>query len=320
MLAPPIPPEGEGGFTQTWYPICLSADVPEGKIVGRDFLDGRVIVFRGPDGAARVLSAYCPHLGADLSVGDLDDGTVRCAFHHWRFDVAGTCVGTGCGDTPPPRAKLFTFPVQERYGIVWAFNGEAPIFELPDFPFPDDGLAIRTLELDEIFPVDPWTFCANTPDVQHIKALHGISFENGDPDPDEFTWTDHSFRYALEGRLPSGDPIAYDLGITGTNIFYQSGSVNGRWFGFIMPFGIPYPGAMTSFMILAARGGDGDDTEAFLDSVQALEEAIVADDRPVLHTIHFRPGTTTASDKALNRFLQYVRDFPRAHPSAEFIN
>lgn len=322
VLAPPIPPEGEGGFSESWFPICLSSAVPAGTVVGRDFLDGRVVVYRGQDGTARVLSAYCPHLGADLSVGDIHDGQLRCAFHHWRFDASGTCVATGCGDPAPPRAQLFAFPVQERYGVIWAFNGETPTFDLPDFPVPDDQLAIRTLELDEIFPVDPWTFCANTPDVQHIKALHGITFDHGDPDPDQFTWTDHSFRYDFEGRLPSGDPISYEIGITGTNIFYQSGSVNGRWFGFIMPFGIPRPGSILSFMVLATRKDETgqDDTEEFLDFVQELEENIVGDDRPVLHTIHFRPGTTTRSDKALNRFLQYVRDFPRTHPSRDFIN
>lgn len=322
VLARPIPPEGEGGFSESWFPICLSSDVSTGTVLGRDFLDGRVVVYRTQDGTARVHSAYCPHLGADLSVGDIHEGRLRCAFHHWRFDDEGLCVATGCGDPAPPRAELFTFPVQERYGLVWAFNGENPTFDLPGFPFPADRLAVRTLEMDEIFPVDPWVFCANTPDVQHIKALHDITFDHGDPDPDDFRWTDHSFRYDLDGRLPSGDPIAYEVGITGTNIFYQSGSVNGRWFGFIMPFGIPRPGSIRSFLVLAALKEDDEDgdTEAFLDSVQALEEGIVGDDSPVLHTIHFRPGTTTRSDKSLNRFLKYVRDFPRTHPSQEFIN
>jgi len=39
-----------------------------------------------------------------------------------------------------------------------------------------------------------------------------------------------------------------------------------------------------------------------------------AEDRAVVKTIHFRPGTLTKSDATLARFLDYVRDFPRAHP------
>jgi len=43
------------------------------------------------------------------------------------------------------------------------------------------------------------------------------------------------------------------------------------------------------------------------------------EDNPILHTAHFMPGTLTATDRQLVRFLQYVRDYPRAHPSADFI-
>jgi len=51
-----------------------------------------------------------------------------------------------------------------------------------------------------------------------------------------------------------------------------------------------------------------------------LLKHIVSEDIPIMQTIHFRPGTLTKSDKALGKFLQYVRNFPRAHPSAEFIS
>ncbi len=100
-----------------------------------DFLDGRVIVFRGSSGTAQVSSAYCPHLGADLSVGDVQGDTVRCAFHHWQYDRNGVCVKTGIGDPPPPGACLFTFPTAEKHGLIWAFNGEEPLFAIPDFPY-----------------------------------------------------------------------------------------------------------------------------------------------------------------------------------------
>ena len=37
----------------------------------------------------------------------------------------------GPGDPPPPAARLFRFPTAERYGLIWAFNGEQPLFEIP---------------------------------------------------------------------------------------------------------------------------------------------------------------------------------------------
>ncbi|MEL7028859.1 MAG: Rieske (2Fe-2S) protein, partial [Pseudomonadota bacterium] len=122
-----LPAEGEDGlFSQTWFPVCLSSQVETGQVRGEAFLDGRIIIFRGEDGVARVMSAYCPHLGADLSVGSVVGNHVRCAFHHWEYNGDGACTRTAIGDPAPERARLFKFPTQERYGIIWAFNGETP--------------------------------------------------------------------------------------------------------------------------------------------------------------------------------------------------
>src|SRR5262245_18311319 len=111
VLGRSVPAEGENGlFTQSWFPLCLSTEVGPGQVIGTDFRDGRVIVFSAASGKVQVLSAYRPHLGADLSVGDVYGDTIRCAFHHWQYDQSGACVKTGVGDPPPPGACLFKFP------------------------------------------------------------------------------------------------------------------------------------------------------------------------------------------------------------------
>ena len=57
----PIPTEGEDGlFTQSWFPICLAAAIEPGGIAGFDFLDGRIVVWRGLDGQAHVLLPVIP--------------------------------------------------------------------------------------------------------------------------------------------------------------------------------------------------------------------------------------------------------------------
>jgi phenylpropionate dioxygenase-like ring-hydroxylating dioxygenase large terminal subunit len=286
-----------------------------------DFLGGRVIIFRGTSGVAQILSAYCPHLGADLAVGDVYEDTIRCAFHHWQYNQDGACIQTGVGDPPPPAAYLFKFPTAEKHGIIWAFNGEEPRFEIPDFPYPDDELVKKVEGPDSLLNVDPWVICCNTPDMQHIKALHGITFDQQDP-AEEIEWTDHSMLYDFKGRPANGEPIEYRVGIFGTSIFYQSSTFNGRWFGFIAPMGLPRPGQSKVFLIIAARKSDGDaaSTTAFIDFAMDLEKRVVSEDVPILQSIHFKPGTLTKSDKALGKFLQYLRSYPRAHPSAEFIS
>lgn len=321
VLGRAIPAEGENGlFSQSWFPLCLASEVPPGKVLGVDFLDGRVIVFRGVNGKAQVLSAYCPHLGSDLSVGDVQGDTVRCAFHHWQYDQEGRCVRTGIGDPPPPGACLFKFPTVEKHGLVWAFNGEVPLFEVPDFPYPDEELVMKVQAFDLLLPVDPWVICCNTPDLQHIKVLHSITFDQEDPD-EEIEWTAHSMLYDFKGKHANGEPIEYRVGIYGTTIFYQSSVFNGRWFGAMAPFGLPRPGQTKTYIIIAARKADGTDAEneAFLEFAMDLEKKVVGEDVPIMQTIRFKPGTLTKSDKALAKFMQYLRNYPRAHPSAEFI-
>jgi phenylpropionate dioxygenase-like ring-hydroxylating dioxygenase large terminal subunit len=320
-LGPALPAEGDGGlFSESWFPICLSRELPAGKVVGADFLDGRVVVFRGDSGTAQVMSADCAHLGADLSVGDVQGDTLRCAFHHWRYDADGICVATKVGDPPPPAACLFKFPTCERHGIVFAYNGERPRFEVPDFPFPDSQLIMNVSLIHGLVPTDPWVLSCNTPDMQHIKALHGVTFDQEDPH-DSVEWTDHSMLYDFRGRHAKGEPIEYRMGIFGNNIFYQSGTIEGRWFGAMTPFGLPRPGQTQVFGIIAVRNDEGDDASnrEFLRAVTELEMRVVGEDLPVVNSIHFRPGTLTKSDRTLARFFQYLREYPRCHPSAEFI-
>lgn len=317
----PLPREGEDGlFTQTWWPICLASDVAPGEARGFDFLDGRVVVFREAGGEARVLSAICPHLGADLAVGDVHEGALRCAFHHWRFDGAGRCLRTGVGDRVPPRARLFRFPTVEKHGIVWAFNGTAPAWQLPDFEHPERELARKAIVLPDTLPVDPWLLCCNTPDMQHIRALHGVSFAHGDPH-DEVEWTDHSMQYDFAGKHRRGEAISNRVGIFGTSLYVQTTELAGRWFGFLAPFGLPRPGRSRVFMVVVARKDSGapEEVERFLDEVLALETRVVGEDVAVMQTIRFRQGALTPSDRTLARFFDYLRAFPRAHPSAEFI-
>ena len=82
----PIPGEGQDGlFTESWFPVCMSSELSVGRVIGRSFLDGRVAIFRGEDGVARVFSAYCPHLGADLAAGKVVGNRIQCGFHLWEL-------------------------------------------------------------------------------------------------------------------------------------------------------------------------------------------------------------------------------------------
>lgn len=316
--------EGDGGvYSQTWFPMCTSDEVSKGEVIGRAFLDGQVAIFRGEDDVASVVSAYCPHNGAHLQNGSVIGNEIRCAFHHWCFDASGKCVRTGSGDPIPPRGNLFKYPTQERFGLIWAFNGLEPTWDLPDLGYPDDELVFhpRIATLDLI--ADPWTFMCNTLDYNHLRSVHGIHFDAEDP-IGEIQWTDHSVVYPLKGTFqPSGDRIDYKVGIFGTNIFWQTGTIEGRWFGFLFPLGLHRPGTHRSYFIIASRkvdgGEDEPETRAFLDFALNLEREVVSQDMQILNSIRYTRGHFTHSDRALALFIDHLNRFPRAHPGSEFI-
>jgi len=313
-----IPAEGEDGlFSQSWFPVAFSADVPAGKVVGRDFLDGRVVVFRGEGGEVSVMGAYCAHVGADLSLGTVIGDTLRCAFHHWQYDQGGACVRTGVGDAPPKDAKLFKFPTQEKYGLIWVFNGETPLFPIPEFDYPE-----AELELGSPYPIqhlacDPWVFCANTPDMQHLKFVHGVKMEGEDPH-DRFQWDDFGFIYGYTGIDGTGVPITTRSSIRGTSIFFRSQVYGGFWRGSIVGFGLPRPGWLDMYSINAVRKGPNAREE--LEVSNTVSRRILSEDKDIMNTVHYRIGQLTKGDRSLSRFLDYVRKYPRAHPSADYVN
>ncbi|HEX5042772.1 MAG TPA: Rieske 2Fe-2S domain-containing protein [Candidatus Polarisedimenticolaceae bacterium] len=87
--------------------VGVLSEFPEGR--GRAVLvDGhRIAILRQGSRMVAVADA-CPHMGASLADGRIEDGIVTCPWHGWRYDVA-----TGKGLAPArPWACVRTFEVK----------------------------------------------------------------------------------------------------------------------------------------------------------------------------------------------------------------
>jgi phenylpropionate dioxygenase-like ring-hydroxylating dioxygenase large terminal subunit len=119
-------------YINFWYPVCTTADLTAAAPQRAQILGLKFVAFRDAQGEAHVLADTCVHRGGSLAAGKVVDGRIACPYHGWQFDGTGRCTfipSLGADGSIPARAKVDSYPVVERYGIVFAFLGDAPASE-----------------------------------------------------------------------------------------------------------------------------------------------------------------------------------------------
>jgi phenylpropionate dioxygenase-like ring-hydroxylating dioxygenase large terminal subunit len=83
-------------------------------------LDVELVVYRIPAGIC-IARDLCPHRGLPLSLGRIDGDELECAYHGLRYGPDGRCrkIPSQPDQTPSSKFLLTTFPVVERYGLIW---------------------------------------------------------------------------------------------------------------------------------------------------------------------------------------------------------
>jgi nitrite reductase/ring-hydroxylating ferredoxin subunit len=158
-----------------WHPVGLTADAngtPRRiKVLAED-----LILFRDPAGRPGLLHPHCAHRGASLYYGKVEERGIRCCYHGWLFDVQGHCLEQPCepelGEPGRGRVRQPWYPVQELYGMVWAYLG--PPGKKPALPRYD---ALETLDAGEFIEADDNSIGGGGPPVipcnwlQHYENL-----------------------------------------------------------------------------------------------------------------------------------------------------
>lgn len=118
-----------------WYAGCRTGEIEEGPI-GRTILGLPMVFFRPDPGQAAALLDACPHRGVPLSDGTITNGRIKCPYHGIEFDAAGVCRFNPHIEGPPDRIKQRSFPVVERYGMIWVWPGNPAAADpgaIPDY-------------------------------------------------------------------------------------------------------------------------------------------------------------------------------------------
>ena len=122
-----------------WYPAAFSKDVAKNKVTSTTFWNQNIALFRGDDGVVRAIDDRCPHRGIPLSHGTVEGCNLVCLYHGWTFNPEGQLVGTKHDHFGKrlPNIRNRTYPVKERYGLIWFFPGDealaarTPLVEIP---------------------------------------------------------------------------------------------------------------------------------------------------------------------------------------------
>ena len=108
-----------------WYVAGWTSEFETGQLYTRRIIDEPLVMMRREDGTLVALEDRCPHRWAPLSLGRIEEDTIRCMYHGVRFATNGHCVEVPGQANAPGALKARTYPVVERHQWVWIWMGDA---------------------------------------------------------------------------------------------------------------------------------------------------------------------------------------------------
>lgn len=164
-----------------WYACEFSIAVTD-KPKQLVMFNQRFVLYRNAQGQAVIFKDQCPHRGAALSLGWVEDGCIRCPYHGWKFQTDGRCIDipANAPKTPiPQKARVETYPVQEKYGFVWLFYGDLPEAERPPLPTNLPEYLFSTMRAAPHVDLDHANYVRlmeTNLDFSHVIAIHRKTF------------------------------------------------------------------------------------------------------------------------------------------------
>jgi phenylpropionate dioxygenase-like ring-hydroxylating dioxygenase large terminal subunit len=198
-----------------WHVLAKVDNLPPGTLLHRRLLDREVVLWRGEDGGLHAWDDRCPHRSVRLSNGRVVEDTLVCPYHGMVYNPQGRCIKVPSAPNyvPPPQAQVLTYPVQERYGLVFVCLGE-PAQDIPVFPEWEDDHYLKVLSGPHYCRTGGYRAIENFLDVAHFPFLHGDILG----DPAQPVIEDYKVAIAVDGvhfdnvRVWQPDPMGLGQG------------------------------------------------------------------------------------------------------------
>jgi phenylpropionate dioxygenase-like ring-hydroxylating dioxygenase large terminal subunit len=283
-----------------WYAVAASTSLRTGA-VSRAWIGNRdFVIYRDLEGEVHALERACPHLGADLTRGTVVAKGLQCVFHRWCWAPDGSCAaGTGA----VTGARIRTYAVRERWGLIWIWAGDNPKYDLP---MPDPANRAHVLRLpSQRIDCHPHVVLGNGLDLTHVIPVHRFRFVD---DPSVEPEPPHRLSVNVHARFEA-TLLRHLLGVANRTARWRFTTIGPSlaW----VKVTAPTPFELVWAARPVAGGGCATQTLFFLPRWTALARAVpmmIATtwaDRLVLQGLDFRSGFVR-SDAVFARYAQLV--------------
>jgi 5,5'-dehydrodivanillate O-demethylase oxygenase subunit len=185
-----------------WWPVGFNEELagPRPKrvrLLGQDF-----VLFRDGRGETGLLDLLCAHRRTSLALGRVEEAGIRCCYHGWLFDTAGTCLEQPCEDpesTFKDKVRQGSYPTQVAAGVVFAYVGPLPAPLLPRYDILEYDRGKRVLwsrrnDCNWMQSVE------NACDVSHVPWLHAGPYPGFAAKRPLITWdpTPHGLHFEIK--------------------------------------------------------------------------------------------------------------------------
>lgn len=144
-----------------WYPVGWANQLKPENVMSVTIWQQAIAVYRDIKGQVHALEDACPHKGVALHKGKVQGCHLACAYHGWEFNGSGECASIPYlpKDQKLPRAQARSYPIQEKYGMIWIFPGDPTLAascqppQMPEFDHPDYLLVKVTAQMNAHFSI-----------------------------------------------------------------------------------------------------------------------------------------------------------------------
>ena len=127
-------------------------------------------------------SEGCIHRSTKLSIGNVEDSGLRCAYHGWLYGADGRCLEIpACPDQRIPTAfRLTRFDTELKYDLIWVRLDSTAALSIPGCPAWDDDAFRVVGGTPYTWPTSAARRMENFVDLAHFPFVHDGSLGERD--------------------------------------------------------------------------------------------------------------------------------------------